>query len=143
MKEFCNELERDGYKTCYINWQDVKSTKQGYNLILKHHKIKSIHVVEFDDYMLEKRVKKIAQDHKIPLHIHRSPGFTQSHMNDKAARSSESKLIWLHLLSHFYPIQQPGYLFFFPRFHIIRRIQEVLVTEIPSQERTSQYLLRY
>ncbi len=75
MKEFCNELERDGYKTCYINWKEIQSHKQGYNLILKHHKIQSVHVVEFDDYVLEKRVKKIAQDHKIPLHIYPSPGF--------------------------------------------------------------------
>ncbi|MCX6988469.1 MAG: cryptochrome/photolyase family protein [Chlamydiae bacterium] len=75
MKEFAHSLEKKGYKTLYIEWSSLCSTDGNYEPLLRRLKVRSIHVAEFDDYTLEKRVRKAAAMAQLSLHIYPSPAF--------------------------------------------------------------------
>lgn len=63
MKAFEKVLKKKGYKTVYFNYDSMSE--------IKKLNLKTIHLVEFDDFILEKRIRML----KIPLEIYPSPGF--------------------------------------------------------------------
>lgn len=74
MKHLCCDLEKKGYKTCYLDAHKIKSSND-YLTSLKALKTSTIHVAEFDDFILEQRVKTMVSKLDIALSIHESPQF--------------------------------------------------------------------
>lgn len=70
LKSFEKVLKRKDFKTLYVE-KDLEQT-------LNKLKISSIHVVEFDDIPLSKRIKALAKRHKIKMEVYPSPGFLTS-----------------------------------------------------------------
>jgi deoxyribodipyrimidine photolyase-related protein len=75
MKHFFHSLQNKGYDTLYIDYQASRKDVFCYKQLFKKVKCSSIHVVEFDDFILEKRVQEAAQGLDIPLTLYPSPSF--------------------------------------------------------------------
>lgn len=74
MKQFCSHLEKQGYKTHYIDAHEIK-TPSDYLGVLKKLDAAHFHIAECDDFLLEKRLQQMLAKLKIPLTIHKSPQF--------------------------------------------------------------------
>jgi len=74
MKQFSSHLEKQGYKTEYIDANEIKNPSD-YLASLKKLHAAHIHVAECDDFLLEKRLLKMLAKLKIPLTTHPSPLF--------------------------------------------------------------------
>lgn len=70
LKNFEKVLREKGFKTCYVE-EDVEK-------FFKKLDISSIHVVEFDDIELSKRIRQFAKRCKIQIEIYPTPGFLTS-----------------------------------------------------------------
>lgn len=75
MKRFFHHLQDKGYPVTYLDHNELRSKKNSLVKLLTKKKISHCEVVEFDDYMLEKRTKELLSSLGIPLKIHPSPGF--------------------------------------------------------------------
>ncbi len=71
LKSFQKVLESKGFRTIYVE-KDLESA-------LKKSKVSSIHVVEFDDVELSKRITALARRRNIKMEIYPSPGFLTQH----------------------------------------------------------------
>lgn len=67
LKSFQKELERKGFRTSYVE-KDLEN-------VVKKSKVSCVHVVEFDDFELSKRIKELGRRRKFIIEIHPSPGF--------------------------------------------------------------------
>lgn len=75
MKRFFHSLEDKGYQVAYLEATDLIRDKKHLEKFLKNNAISHCEVVEFDDYILEKRTRALLEKLKISLKIELSPGF--------------------------------------------------------------------
>lgn len=101
MKCFEKKLQSKGYKTAYIDAGDLVDYTKGYGHLFKHYKVKQVHCLEMDDFILEKRMTELSARHDIELTIHPSPLFLSSHDNFTELFEGKS-----HLFFHTFYISQ-------------------------------------
>jgi deoxyribodipyrimidine photolyase-related protein len=71
MKQFEADLQKKGYQTAYLEAEEAAKLE----LYLKKWKASVLQSAEFDDYILELRIKKLAETLQIPLKIYQSQAF--------------------------------------------------------------------
>lgn len=87
MKNFELSLQKKGYKTIYLDKDSNSSLKK----VISEHVPSNVRVVEFDNYILEKRVRKSLEELRIPLIVESSPGFLSSIDEFRALFPEEEK----------------------------------------------------
>ncbi|MBM3208304.1 MAG: cryptochrome/photolyase family protein [Chlamydiae bacterium] len=75
MKRFFHHLQDKGYDVAYLEAKDLIDDKTYLENFLKKKAVTHCEVVEFDDYILEKRIKHLLAGLHISLKVHPSPGF--------------------------------------------------------------------
>jgi deoxyribodipyrimidine photolyase-related protein len=75
MKQFADALRKKGYRICYEEAKALQKGEESYTALFKRKKVTALFVAEFNDFILEKRIRNSARHAHVPLSIAGSPAF--------------------------------------------------------------------
>ena len=84
MKHYADGLISQGFDVVYIDSINPLASLKLLFLHLKHSGVRTIHLSDPNDYLLERRIKRYASKNKIQLVINESPNFLTSNKSNEA-----------------------------------------------------------